>query len=99
MRNHEGVIFNMQEKMSNTQHITFSGIPHITAGVFLMKDITPRPGRYMILVDEEKSLNKIMKIMPLTTEKPIRAIAHIGDIIALSEEKDIIALMHTNILR
>ena len=69
--------------MDNAGHCIFSGIPHSSAGLFFMHEKIAEPGRYMIVVDEKKTYEKIRKIGELMTGKNIKALSHIGEFFAL----------------
>ena len=69
--------------MDSSEHHIFAPLPHTTAGIFLMKDTISRPGRYLIIVDEKKTYEKIRKIGELLTGKNIKPLSHIGELFAL----------------
>lgn len=60
--------------MTNREHRVFSGIPHSSAGLFFMRENIAPKGRYMIIVDEKKTYEKIGKIGTLLAGKNIKPI-------------------------
>jgi hypothetical protein len=69
--------------MDNAGHRIFSGIPHSSAGLFFMHEQIAKSGRYLIIVDEKKTYEKIRKIGELLTGKNIKPLSHIGELFAL----------------